>query len=74
MTWNESLYPALRQNDKAMIDKMFEYGVIQELSDGTWIEIQEVRSTYYKVKIRQTSHQERVGWEVYIPHDIVFEK
>ena len=74
-SWNESLYPALRRNDKAGIYKMFDYGVIQELPAETWIEIQQVGPTFYVVKIRKVpDRQERVGWQVYIPHDIVFEK
>ena len=74
-SWNESLYPALKKNDKAGIDKMFEYGVIQELPQGAWIEIQEVGPSYYKVRIRQApNRKEREGWEVYIPHDILFER
>ena len=73
-SWDEALYPALQQKDEAMIDKMFEYGVVQELSEGTWIEIQEVGPTYYKAKIRQTPNREREGWEVYVPRDILFER
>jgi len=74
-SWNESLYPALRRNDTAGIYKMFDYGVVQELPAETWIEIQQVGPTFYVVKIRKVpDRKERVGWEVYIPHDIVFEK
>ena len=74
-SWNESLYPALRRNDNAAIYKMFEYGLVQELPAETWIEIQQVGPTFYVVKIRKVpDRKERVGWQVYIPHDIVFER
>jgi len=74
-SWNESLYPALQQKDNAAIYKMFEDGVVQELPAETWIEIQQVGPTFYVVKIRQAPiRKERVGWEVYVPHDIVFER